>query len=74
MAVAMAGLVSAERVPVQTVVAIVSVTVAHAAMVEISAKTGGLVWVTPHSVRNVKPWSGLRCPCANWLRKPMVNP
>jgi len=60
-----AGQVSA----VETVLA----TVAHAAKAVISVKTGALVWAMPHSVRNVKPWSGLRCPCANWPRKPMVK-
>lgn len=61
--------------PVGRVSAVVTVlaTEAHAAKAEISVKTGALVWAMPHSVRNVKPWSGLRCLCANWPRKPMVK-
>ena len=60
-----AGQVSA----VETVLA----TVAHAAKAVISVKTGALVWVMPHSVRNVKPWSGPKCLCANWPLKPTVK-
>lgn len=61
--------------PAARVSAVVTVlaTEAHAAKAEISVKTGVLVWAMPHSVRNVKPWSGLRCLCANWPRKPMVK-
>ena len=61
--------------PAARVSAVVTVlaTEAHAAKAEISVKTGALVWAMRHSVRNEKPWSGLRCHCANWPRKPMVK-
>lgn len=51
----------------------VLVTEAHVAKAETSVKTGALVWVMPHSVRNVKPWSGPKCRCANWPLKPTVK-
>ena len=77
----MAALANGARGPVVTValaaqvsaVVTVSVTVAHAAMDVISVKTGVLDWGMPPSVRNEKPWSGLKCRCANWPRKPMVK-
>ena len=78
MAAVMPDPVSAARVPAAigapaalvSVVATASVTVVHVVM---SAKTVGLAWAIPLSVRNEKPWSVPKCLCANWPHKRMAK-
>jgi hypothetical protein len=42
--------------------------------VVISAKNAVHVWVTPLSAPNARPWSGPKCPCANWPHRPTAKP
>ncbi len=81
-AAVMADLVNAVHAPAATVAqaALVSeagtvlVTVARVAKVGISVKTEDPAWAMPLSVPSAKPWSALKCRCANWPHKPMVKP
>ena len=77
MAAVMAVLASAGRAPVATGVQVPAdlVTAVVIALATVSlVKTAARAWAMRLSAPNAKPWSGPKCPCANWRHKRMARP